>query len=181
MELSTVVGILVVIVVAALLLKLLGKAVSFAISVISVVAVVWLVVIGLRYLDERDIRDKFLDSDNLFVLQEDGNVITGFATGSNETPPAESVEQLSKDESGLLDKYYKVVAVSKDALPEKTALMIDAAEQGDKLKLFQSYVENSLLEGDVAGNLVAEEKEGNISVYKETLAFRHGIREVLVP
>ncbi|MBI5880662.1 hypothetical protein HZB90_00870 [archaeon] len=181
MEPSTIVGILVVIIIAVFLLKLLGKAVSFAISVASIIVIVWLVVAGLRYMDERDVRDKFLDSNNLFVLQDGGSLLTGFATAEDNPPELASIEEEVEDpNSGLFDKYYKVIVVNKEALPEKTALVLEAAEDADKQKLFESYVENNLLEGDVAENLVNAEKEGSIGVYKKTLAFRHGLKEVLM-
>jgi energy-coupling factor transporter transmembrane protein EcfT len=180
MELSTLVGILVVVIIAVFLLKLLGKAVSFVISVASIIVIVWLVVAGLRYMDERDVREKFIDSNNLFVLQDGGSILTGFATAEGDVPELAGVEEAEDPNSELFDRYYKVIVVNKDALPEKTALVLDAADEADKQKLFQSYVENNLLEGDVAENLVNAEKEGDIGVYEETLAFRHGIKEVLV-
>jgi hypothetical protein len=181
MELSTVVWIVVLIVAAVLLMKLLGKVVSLALSVLGIVAVVWLVVIGLRYMDENNVRDNLLDSNNLFVLQDEGNFITGFATQEGMPDPEIDAldEDLTNPNSELYDEYYKVIVVEKDALPEKTALMVDASGKEDKLELFRYYVENSLLEGDVVENLVEEEKEGSLQVYKETLAFKHGVKEVL--
>jgi len=180
MEPSTIVGILVMIIIAVFLLKLLGKAVSFAISAVSIIVIVWLVVAGLRYMDERDVREKFLDSNNLFVLRDGGSLLTGFATAEDNPPELASIGEVEDPNSGLFDKYYKVIVVNKEALPEKTALVLEAAEDADKQRLFESYVENNLLEGDVAENLVNAEKEGNIGVYKETLAFRHGLKEVLM-
>ena len=181
MELSTVVGIIVIIAVAVLLMKFLGKVVSFVFSVLGIVLVVWLVVVGLRYLDEQNVRDNLLGSNNLFVLEDGGNLLTGFATQEGEADQdiTELDEELENPNSKIYDDYYKVFIVKKEALPEKTSLMVGVADDDDKLSLFRNYVDNDLLEGDFVDTLVEEEKEGNIAVHRETLAFRHGIKEVL--
>ncbi len=182
MELSTVVGILIIIVAIVLLMKVMGKIVSLMLSVIGIVLVVWLVVAGLRWMDETNLRDNFKESNNLFVLEDEGSMITGFAT--KEGMPDPDVKELDEKEltnpnSDLYDQYYKVVVVTKDALPEKKAMLIDVADEEDRLSLFRHYVDNNLLEGDIVQNLVEKEKEGNVQVHKETLAFKHGAREVL--
>ena len=180
MELSTVVGIIIIIVVAVLLMKFLGKIVSLFLSVIGIILVVWLVVAGLRYMDELNIRDNFLESNNLFVLDDGNNLLTGFPTQEGAEPDLSEIEQEVQDpNSELYDEYYKVIVVKKEALPEKTALLVDVADEQDKLNLFKHYVEKNILEGDVADQLIEEEEQGNVEVYKETLAFRHGIKEVL--
>ena len=183
MELSTVVGILVIILAVVLLMKVFGKVVSFVFSTLGIIAVVWLVVVGLRWMDEGNVRENLLDSNNLFVLEdEEGSLITGFATkeGAPE-PDLSTADDAENPNSKLYDDYYKVVFVKKDALPEKISLMMDAADDADKQNLFRSYVDNELLEGDFVTNIIEEEKEGNIEVHKETLAFRHGVREVISP
>jgi hypothetical protein len=181
MEIATVVGLIVLLAAVVLVIKVLGKAVSVVFSMIGVISLVWLVVVGLRYLDERDIRQNFLNSNNLFVLDDGGSPITGFATkeGLPEPQLDDIVVELDNPNAPLYDDYYKVIVVNKEALPEKLAAVVDAAEGDDLLSIFKSYVQDSLLEGDVAGNLVEEEQAGNIEVYKKTLAFKHGVREVL--
>ena len=180
MELSTVIGVVVIIVVAVLLMKFLGKVVSFVFSIMGVVLVVWLVVVGMRYLDEQNIRDNFLDSNNLFLLQDGSNVITGFAThDTGQVDFAQVDDEMNNPNSPLYDQYYKVILVNKESLPENTALMVGVVEGADRLNLFRNYVENNLLEGDPTDLLIEEEEEGNIEIYKETLAFRHGMKEVL--
>ncbi|MBW2971835.1 hypothetical protein KY359_02250 [Candidatus Woesearchaeota archaeon] len=184
MELSTVVGIIVIVVVAVLLMKFMGKVLSFIFSIIGIIAIVWLVVIGLRWMDENSIRDNFMDSNNLFLLAEDGNLMTGFATqespqGGQEPELSDVSAELGNPNSYIYDEYYKVIVVDKEALPEKTALLIDVVDPQDQQALFRSYVENSLLEGDFLANLIDEEKLGDIEVYEETLAFRHGLRDVV--
>ena len=176
MELTTIIGVVVVVVIGVLLLKLIGKMLSFAISILGIMLIVWGIVIGLRYFDTQDLRQNLADSDNLFVLQDSGNIVTGFATDG--TTPQINQEDLKSD-SDLFNKYYKVIVVDKDRLPEKTSLLVDASEGTDKLELFKSYVNNNILSGDPVANLIALDKEGDIKVYEETLAFRHGVSEVL--
>ncbi|MFC1741456.1 hypothetical protein ACFL3V_02890 [Nanoarchaeota archaeon] len=181
MDLSTVVAVVVVIVLGIFLMKMLGKVMSFAFSVAGIVVVVWLVIAGLRYLDEQSVRDKILDSNNLFLLEEDGNLLTGFVT--QEGMPDPDIEaaagEFDNPNSGLYDDYYKVIVVKKEALPEKTSLMVDVASDPDKADLFRNYVDENLLEGDAVENLVEEEQQGNIEVHKESMAFRKGIKDVL--
>lgn len=181
MELSTVVGIIVILAVAVLLMKFLGKMVSFALSVVGIVLVVWLVVAGLRYLDEQNVRDNLLDSNSLFVLDDGGSMLTGFATQDDgEEADISGIEaDLDNPNSRIYDDYYKVFIVKKEALPEKTALLVDVADDADRLNLFRNYVENDLLDGDFVDTLVKKEEDGAIEVHKETLAFRHGVMEVL--
>lgn len=180
MELSTVIGIIVIIAVAVLLMKFLGKMVSFAFSVIGIVLVVWLVVAGLRYLDEQNVRDNLLDSNSLFVLEDEGNTLTGFATQDGEPAEVTGIEEeLENPNSRLYDRYYKIFVVKREALPEKTALMVEVADEQDRLRLFRNYVEKDLLEGDFVDSIVQAEQEGKLEVHKETLAFRHGVKEVL--
>ena len=181
MEIATVVGLIILLAAVVLVLKVMGKVVSLVFSIVGIIALVGLVVAGLRYMDERDIRQNFLNSNNLFVLDDDGSPITGFATKEGmPDPQLDSVSlELDNPNSQLYDDYYRVVLVKKDALPDKLAAVVDAAEGDDKLSIFKSYVQDNLLEGDVAEKLVEEEQEGNIEVHKETLAFRHGVREVL--
>lgn len=181
MEIATVVGLIILLAAAVLLMKVLGKVVSLVLSVVGIVALVWLVVASLRYLDERDIRDNFLSSNNLFILESEGAPITGFASKEGLPDPSlEGIEaELGNPNSAIYDDYYKVVVVKKEALPEKLALMVDAAEGDDRLSIFRSYVDDSLIEGDAVSNLVENERAGNIEVYSESLAFRHGVREVL--
>ena len=180
MELLTVIGIVVIIVVAVLLMKVLGKVVSFVFSVMGIVLVVWLVVVGMRYLDERNISDNFLDSNNLFLLQDGSNVITGFAThDTGQVDFAQVDDEMNNPNSKLYDKYYKVILVNKDSLPENTALLVEVSDGADRLTLFKNYVENNFLEDDPTDILIEKEENGKIEIYKETLAFRHGIKEVL--
>jgi hypothetical protein len=181
MEIVTIFLIVIAIVIGVVLLKLLGKAVSLALSVLGIVIVVWLVVAGLRFLDINNIRDNFMDSNNLFLLEDGGDLVTGFATGYVEEALPDTKEELVNPNSKLYDDCYKVVVVKKDALPQKTALLIDASDDADRDRLFRAYVDNELMDGDLAENLVDAESEGDIEVYKETLAFRHGIREVIAP
>lgn len=180
MELSTVLGIVLIVVIAVLVIKFLGKLVSFLLSVVGIIIVVWLVVSGLRYLDEQNVRDNLLESNSLFVLQDSGNMVTGFATQQEGKADLTGLEQeLDNPNSNVYDDHYKVIVVNADALPEKTAMLVDVADDEDRLKLFRSYVDNSLLEGDFVESLVEKEERGDIAVYKETLAFRHGIKDVL--
>ncbi|MBU2561346.1 MAG: hypothetical protein KKD17_03535 [Nanoarchaeota archaeon] len=181
MELSTVVVILVVLAAAMLLMKFIGKMFSFALSVIGIIAVVWLVVIGLRWIDENNIRDNLLESNSLFLLEDGGNIMTGFATQEGMPDPdiAEVSKELADPDSGIYDDYYKVFIVKKDALPEKTSILVEISDAEDKKELFRHYVENNLLEGDFVSTLVNKEKQGDIEVREETLAFRHGVAEVL--
>lgn len=180
MELSTVLGIVVILVIAVLLVKFLSKVVSFVFSAIGIVLVVWLVVIGMRYLDEQNIRDNFIDSNNLFLLQDGHNVITGFATHDNgQVDFAQVDEEMNNPNSPLYDKYYKVIFVNKESLPDKTSLMVGVSDEADRLSLFKNYVAHNFLEGDPTDLLIEEESQGSIEIHKETLAFRHGIKEVL--
>ncbi|HII72022.1 TPA: hypothetical protein HA265_04675 [Candidatus Woesearchaeota archaeon] len=183
MELSTVIGIIVIMLAVVLLMKIFGKVVSLILSIVGVIAVVWLVVVGMRYLDESNMRDNLLDSNNLFLLEDDGNLLTGFATqeGAPEPDISDFEGELDNPDSDVYDDYYKVIVVKKDALPDKIALVVDAADEEDRQELFKYYVENQLLEGDFVSRLVEEEEEGNIDVHKETLAFKHGIKEVVTP
>lgn len=181
MEIATVVGFIILLAAVVLVIKVLGKAVSVVFSMVGVITLVWLVVVGLRYLDERDIRQNFLNSNNLFVLDDDGSTITGFATKEGLPDPQldSIVVDLDNPNAPLYDDYYKVIVVNKEALPEKLAAVFDAADKEDRMSIFRNYVQDNLMEGDVAGNLVEEEQQGNIEVHKKTLAFRHGVREVL--
>jgi energy-coupling factor transporter transmembrane protein EcfT len=184
MELSIVIGIIVIIVAIVLLMKVMGKVVSLIFSIVGIIAVVVLVVVGMRYLDESNVRDNLLDSNSLFLLEDDGNLLTGFATQEGMPDPdmadiEEEIGSLDNPNSEIYDDYYKVIVVKKEALPEKTALLVDVSDEEDRHNLFKSYVDNELLEGDFVSNLVEEEKEGNIEVHKETLAFRHGLKEVI--
>ncbi|MBN1544808.1 hypothetical protein JW898_05105 [Candidatus Woesearchaeota archaeon] len=183
MELSTVVVILIVLAAAMLLMKFIGKMFSFALSVIGIVAVVWLVVIGLRWMDENSIRENMIESNSLFLLSDGDNLMTGFATQEGMPDPdiAEVSKELADPDSDIYDDYYRVFIVKKDALPEKTSVLVDVVGAEDRKELFRHYVENSLLEGDFVGNLVNKEKQGDIEVREETLAFRHGVAEVLSP
>jgi predicted phosphoribosyltransferase len=176
MELSAIVTIIVIIAVGVVLIKLLGKVLSFVFSILGVIAVVWLITIGLKYIDEKDIRDKFLDSNNLYVLEDGSNIVTGFA--SMGPAPNVTAEDISQN-SDLLSEYYKIIVVKKSALPEKSQVMIDALDPADQVLLLKHYVNATLLDGDVVDNLVTAEKEGNIEVFKKTIAFRQGIKEVL--
>lgn len=180
MELSTVLVVIVVAVAALLLMKLVGKVFSLVFSVLGIVAVVWLVVAGLRWMDEENVRDNLLDSNNLFLLSDGSQMITGFATQDNITPDIKGIEtEVTNPNSEIYDDFYKVIIVNKDALPQKTALMVDAVGQDDQQALFKNYVEDTLLKEDAAERLIEEEEAGNLAVYKETLAFRHGIKDVL--
>jgi hypothetical protein len=182
MELSTVVGIIVILLVVVLLMKVLGKVVSLVLSIVGIIAVVWLVVVGLRWMDEGNVRDNLLESYNLFLPEDDGNLLTGFATQEDAPEPdlnSLGEEELDNPNSDVYDDYYKVIVVKKEALPEKTSLMLGVVDEEDKENLFKHYVDNSLLEGDFVANLIEEEQEGNIDVYKETLAFKQGITEVI--
>jgi 4-amino-4-deoxy-L-arabinose transferase-like glycosyltransferase len=182
MELSMVVWVVALIVLALLLMKFLGKVFSLAFSVLGILIVVWLVVAGLRWMDEQNLRDNIIESNNLFLLADGDNMITGFSTLDGEEQEIPDSTELTNPNSELYDEYYKVIVVDKESLPEKTSLMLEAAEPEDKLALFQTYVETGLLESDgetAAETLISEEQEGNIAVYKETLAFKHGIKEVL--
>lgn len=182
MELSTVLVVIVVAVAALLLMKVVGKVFSLVFSVLGVVAVVWLVVAGLRWMDEENVRDNLLDSNNLFLLSDGGQMITGFATQDNITPDTEGISvELSNPNSEVYDDFYKVIVINKESLPQKTALMVDVLDDADRQALFKSYVENNILEEDAADRIIEEEEAGNLEVYKETLAFRHGIKEILRP
>jgi hypothetical protein len=177
MELSTVVIVVVIIAVAVLALKLLGKALSFLLSILGIVAVVWVLVFGLRYMDERDLRSKFLESTNLYVLADGENIITGYATDGT-VPAINKVDEI-KGDPAFLDEYYKVVVVNAESLPERTAAIIAAADESDKILLLKSYMNKTILSGDAVDNLISAEQEGTVEVYKNTLAFKHGLREVL--
>jgi hypothetical protein len=183
MGLSTLVCIVAVIVAGVFLLKFLGKAVSFALSVLGVAAVVWLTVAGLRYLDEQKVREGILESNNLFLLSENGKVVTGFATqeGMPEPDIDKAQRELSNPNSPLYSDYYKIIVVKEEALPEDRTEDISSSLGESKEKAFRQYVDTNLLEGDALTNLVGLEKEGAIAVYEESIAFRHGIKEVLMP
>ncbi len=179
--LSTVVIGILVIIAAVLVLKLIGKVVSMIFTFVGIAAVVWLVIIGLQYLDEKNIRDKMSSSNSLFVLEDEGSMITGFATkeGLPEPDLVEVQEEVNDPSSELYDSYYKVFIVKKEALPEKISLLIDEVEPEEQTGLFRNYVDNNILEGDYADNLITAEKEGDIEVHKESIAFRHGFKEML--
>jgi len=183
MELSTVVGLLIAVVVVVILMKVMGKVVSLVLSIVGVILVVWLVVVGLRWMDENNVRQNFMESNNLFVLEDEGSLVTGFATKEGMPDPdvtAFSAEEFTNPNSPLYDDYYKIVVVQKEALPEKTSLLVDVVEDEDRLSLFRNYVDDELLDqDDFVSTLVEEEKEGKIKVHKETLAFKHGLGEVL--
>jgi hypothetical protein len=183
MEIVTILVILIVVVLAVFLFKFLGKAVSFALSLVGIVIVVWLIVIGLRFMDTKNLQDNFLDSNNLFVLADEDNFITGFATNEpNEmTNLADIYDDLSNPNSDLFDKYYKVVIVEKDSMPHITTRIIDSSKDVERVEAFRGYVEDNFLDEDIAEILVEEEQLGNIEVHKETLAFRHGFREIISP
>ncbi|MBW2966941.1 hypothetical protein KY362_00485 [Candidatus Woesearchaeota archaeon] len=172
---------MVVLVALAVGIKFLGKLASMLFTVVGIFLVVWLVVIGLRYMDEENVRENFMLSNNLFVLEENGNPLTGFVTKDGlPGPELDTVlEEVENPNSELYDEYYKVVFVDKEALPEKIQLVMDAADPEDRLSMFQEYVETEIIEGDTAENLIEKEKAGDIEVYHETLAFRHGFMDVL--
>ena len=180
MELSTVVGIVLIVVIAVLVIKLLGRLVSFFLSAVGIIIVVWLVVAGLRYLDEQNVRENLLESNSLFVLRDGGNMVTGFATQEEGQADVSGLgDELDNPNSRIYDDYYKVIVVDADTLPEETAMLLGVADDEDKLKLFKSYVDNDLLEGDFVESLVEKEEMGGVEVHKETLAFRHGIKDIL--
>jgi|GEM_PF-6504322 len=177
---STVVWILAIIIAAVLLLKFLGKMLSFILSAVGIVTVVWLVIIGLRYLDESDMRNNLLESNSLFVLDDGGSPITGFATKEGFVPDInEAYEEMPDSSSDIYQTYYKVFVVKKEALPEKIALMMEVSDDEDKLNMFRHYVDNNLLQGNFTTRLIEAEQEGKLDVYKETLAFKHGLKDLL--
>lgn len=180
MELMTVFLIIAVAGLAMLLLKLLGKALSLAFSVMGIVLVVWLAIMGLKYLDANNIRDNLLDSNNLFLLEDDDALITGFATLEEIKEDAvELTEKLNDPDSEIHDKYFRIISVKKSSLPEEISYLIDNTNDENKLIAFRKYVETNILTQDAFERLVEEEKNNNIRVFQETLAFRHGIKEYL--
>lgn len=183
MGIVTIFAIIVGIVVAVLLIKLLGKALSFAFSVAGIVLVVWLVVAGMRLVDTNNVQNNFLEENNLFILTDDGDMLTGFATQGGEVPVEEDIlTNLDNPNSELYEDFYKVITVDKSKLPQKTALLVEVSADYEKRELFKEYIESTLLsDNNVAENLVEAEKEGDIEVHKETLAFRHGVKDVITP
>ncbi len=178
MEPMTLVWVLLVFGLIILLFKVLKKIVSVAFSIAGIIVVVYLVIIGLQYVDRNDLRDNLLSSNNLFILEDSGNELTGFASdGSVVSLPDPKV--IEDDDSDLYKKFYKVILVKKDALPEKIRLVYDSADDNDKAAIFRSYVNNDLLQDDPVDNLIEQEKDGTVEVHKESIAFKHSLREVL--
>jgi hypothetical protein len=183
MELGSVLAVLVGIVLVVILLKLIGKVVSVALTVIGIIAVVWLAVAGLRFLDVQNLEENFAGSNNLFVLSDGGSAITGFATQEDSAPDLEKVKAaVETGDDAALESYYKVVTIEISSLPEKTALLIDATDGADRAALFRDYVLSNFVEPeDRVSRLIEAEKQGALSVSKDTLAFRQGLKEVVSP
>jgi hypothetical protein len=124
----------------------------------------------------KNLEDNFASSNNLFVLEDGGSAITGFATQDTATPAGITAADIDPE------SYYKVIKIDKSALPEKTALLIDVSDESDKTNLFKEYVrENYIAPEDSVTKLIEDEDSGELSVEKNTLAFRHGLREVVSP
>lgn len=174
MEIATGLAILVGILLIVLVLKVVGKAVKFAFTVTAILVIAWCAVIGLRHLDVQNLEEHFKGSNNLFLLQDGGDVVTGFATKTADTIGTAASTEIPDED------YYKIIKIDKSVLPEKTALLIDAVEDADKEALFKEYVDANFMDpADGVSRLIDAEKSGEISVEKDTLAFRHGVREVL--
>ncbi|NQU79689.1 hypothetical protein HQ545_08030 [Candidatus Woesearchaeota archaeon] len=177
MELSTVVLVIVIAIMAVVIMKILKKAASFAFSIAGIIAVVWLVIAGMRYLDENNLRKNLLESNSLYLLEDQGDIMAGFATIQGNVPT--SIEEIDDPVLNIHDSFYKVFLVRRDSMEERTALVLGAADDKDRLELFKNYIDNNLLQNDFVTKLVQKEKQGQIKVYKETIAFKHGFSEVL--
>lgn len=181
MDAMTIVWVLLAVVIVVAVLRFLGKTVSMAFSAASIIILVWLVVSGLQYMDQNDIREKFLDSNNLFVLKDGSSLISAYATKEGLPEPDLSgiQDEIDDPDSELYDDYYKVILVDIDTMPSDVIRMISSADEERRLVLFQDYVYGEIIGEDIAQSLVEHEKEGDIVVYQETIAFRHGTLEVL--
>ena len=84
MDTMTIVWIVLAVVLLLALFKVLKNVISFAISTVGIVVVVWLMILGLKYVDESNLRDNLLASNNLFLLQDsENNLLTGFASNGD--------------------------------------------------------------------------------------------------
>ncbi len=186
MEIFQIVIVVLALLLVVMLVKFMGKAASFVFSILGIFIVVWLIIMGVRFLDEINIKNNLLDSNNLYILKSDNAAVTGFVSGiglSNKPVDINLVSiysDLLNINSDLYADYYKIIIVNEKFLPENIQSQLQESDNAtEKFELFRNYVDDSLLEDDFVKNLIDAEKTGHIEVYKETLAFRHGIRETL--
>ncbi|HII71823.1 TPA: hypothetical protein HA265_03655 [Candidatus Woesearchaeota archaeon] len=182
MQAMTLVWIALAVVILVLFFRFVKRLFNVALSAVGIIFVVWLVVLGLRYADKTNLRNNLIASNNLFLLEDSNDLVTGFATDGTATEQVDisSLPDPSDSSSEIYDKYYKVIVVQKDALPEKIGLVYDSADADDRLSLFRSYIDSSILgSDDPVDTLIEKEQEGDLEVHRNTMAFRYGIREVL--
>jgi len=146
----TIVGIVFTIVLLIVLFKVLKNIVSFALSAAGILILTYLVIAGLRYADKQDLRNNLQISNNLILVEDSGNIISGFATKGGEV----NTDNINVHDEDLYKEYYKVIIIPKEMenLSTKRLLNVDT--------------------------LIQKEKDDKIKVYRESIAFRHGL-EVL--
>ena len=163
--------ILIAIVATLIIAKIFKKVLSLAFTAAAITVVVFLVIAGLKYMDENNIRNNFLNSNNIFVLEDNNNLITGFTTHPRTVLDEKDLEKIKQDSS--TQNHYKTIIIKKHNSKELSEKLSNANSKEDQLNIFEEYVEENFLSEEFVDNLIAKEKSGEIEVKKESIAFKY--------
>ncbi len=118
-------AIVIAVTVAMILLRVFFKAAFKVISIIWFVCFLGAMAFTvLIYMDASDIRKNFAESDNLYLLESEGEILAGFVTkGAVEPEMLSSLDEIikkyeSSDFAGILagGKYYKMITINEKSL-----------------------------------------------------------------
>ncbi len=189
MDYWTVLGIILFVAVAFLAFKVAKKAMQAALFVLSLAFVISLVIAAVVVVDAIRFKDRFSSSDNLFLLKQDNDVMTGFqvGNGTNALTAGEAADYSSYLASGnkkeMLGDNYRVVLINiavvdeigsvtanNQSFPANVVRDIFASDDEASKQMFFALISEKVFASPTF--FFEQYKKGNIEVYPETPMFR---------
>ena len=196
MAIKTLIIYVVVLILLGIAYKVLKSMFKWVAYIAAVLWILGMVVGVMVYSDATDLKEKFADSEKLFLLEVDGDIETGFhgVMKEKEQPVMLSEEQISKyDEfydkeeySSMLGTYYKMFIVNNSAFDDlesvnlgeqelEKEVVFEILQSDDAAAVFSEEVggkvsmSDSELKGNLFGALIMEsmEKEGSIYIVRQ--------------
>ncbi len=155
MDISFIIGIVFFIIAAVIIIKMVGTLFKAIMAIFSLLTFAMLIFGLFVYMDANDLKENFADSDKLFLLESNDNIISGFygVMGEKQTPAFLTEQELEQYnnlyqkndlQSIQSDKFYKVFIIKKS--------LFDDIDQGVEMNdvVFTKEDINEILSSDNA-------------------------------
>jgi hypothetical protein len=195
MNTALIIGIVVFFLIAFLIIKLIKKVISLIFSIVGLVILIAVILFILAAVDKANLADGLSNSNNLFILEDNGRFITAYDSmpfSAYNSSELQIIDESFKDESSkkeFLANRYRIITVNMEAITSLDLTSIDAdgtkylrsealnlmRNNDDYLlraQVFKAIVDSVLLKDKPEDSLVDLAKDEKIDVFERTIAFK---------